>query len=145
MIQYVAFVRWLSFRAYRQTAMPVNSRSGEPSKKRRRTIAKSVKNYRKDFDPSPSELTDRLPSSQKSIPFKSMVAQWWLDDNPDFKTLDVGGEWLVGFYRRLKEDELHPTDWEHLKELNKWHEEKEEESSDNTQAPAGPSSQIMPS
>ena len=71
-----------------------------------------------------------------------MVAQWWLQENPDFETLDAGGEWLEGFYRRLKEDVLHPTDWEHLRELSEWHKQKEGGSTDNTQPLAGTSSRV---
>jgi len=39
------------------------------------------------------------------------------------KTLD-GAAWLVGFYDRLKEEDIHPIDKEYLKELVAWHQEK---------------------
>jgi hypothetical protein len=71
-------------------------------------------------------LSNRAPLPNKP-PFKTMVADWWLRSHPDSKTLDQGGEWLVGFYARLEKDELHPADHEHIKELIAWHDEKEEE------------------
>ena len=56
-----------------------------------------------------------------------MVVDWWLRSHPDSKTLDQGAEWLVGFYDRLEEDELHPADHDYIKELVVWHEEKRKE------------------
>jgi hypothetical protein len=53
-----------------------------------------------------------------------MMAEWWLDTNPDFKLLDGSGLWLVGFCQQLKENKLHLNDAEHLQELITWHEEK---------------------
>lgn len=52
-----------------------------------------------------------------------MVSDWWLQNHPDAKTLN-GAEWLVGFYDRLKEDDLHVIDREYLTELVTWHAEK---------------------
>ena len=56
-----------------------------------------------------------------------MIAGWWLEQNLEFEGLDDGGEWLVGFCDRLKEEELHELDWEHIKELTAWHKEQEQE------------------
>ena len=56
-----------------------------------------------------------------------MIAGWWLEQNLEFGGFADGGEWLVGFRSRLKEDELHQVDWEHIKELTAWHEEQEQE------------------
>jgi len=67
-----------------------------------------------------------------------MVATWWLEEHPDFKTFD-GAEWLVGFCNRLTDDELHPTDWDHLKELTAWHEQKQGRDVGDAQPFAGPS------
>jgi hypothetical protein len=53
-----------------------------------------------------------------------MISDWWLVSHPDVKTLD-GAAWLVGFYDRLKEEDLHVTDREYLAELVAWHREKE--------------------
>ena len=87
-------------------------------------MAKSGKGFKKDFDPPPSAMKNHSPSLLKSTPFDLMFAGWWLQSNPSTKTLQ-GAAWLMGFYGRLKEDELHPTNREYLKELVAWHEEKE--------------------
>lgn len=55
-----------------------------------------------------------------------MVAQWWMEKNRDFKTIDRGAEWLEGFCDRLTREELHPADWDHLEELKKWQKEEME-------------------
>jgi hypothetical protein len=94
-----------------------------PARKRRRTTNVN-KSFKKDFDLSPSTLLNRPPSSQKCTPFKSMVSNWWQLSHPNVKPLD-GGAWLVGFYDRLKEEEIHPIDKEYLEELVAWHREKE--------------------
>jgi hypothetical protein len=60
-----------------------------------------------------------------------MVAGWWLRSHPYSKVLEQGGDWLVGFYDRLDEDELHPADHKHIKELIEWHKEKENEVADD--------------
>jgi hypothetical protein len=49
-----------------------------------------------------------------------MVSGWWLQSHPDAKTLD-GAAWLVGFYERLNDEDLHLTDREYLEELVAWH------------------------
>jgi hypothetical protein len=91
----VAFVHWLSFRHYRLKS--TNNWSGEPFKKKQQTITRPIKNFKKDFNLFLSELLECLSSSHKSMPFKFMVVQWWLQENANFKTLDAGGEWLEGF------------------------------------------------
>jgi hypothetical protein len=95
-----------------------------PAKKRRRVTTKAGKAFKKDFDSPPSSLLNRPPSTQNCTIFKSMVADWWLQSHPDAKTLG-GAAWLVGFYDRLKDDDLHPTDRDYLQELVAWHKEKE--------------------
>ena len=69
-----------------------------------------------------------------------MVAPSWLYEHPDFQNFQPGGEWLIGFAKRLEKDELHDTDWDHLNELTVWQNEKERESLSDTQPAAGPSS-----
>ena len=96
----------------------------ERPKKKRRTTTIAAKIIKKDFDSPPSMLSTRAPLPTKR-PFKTMVVDWWLRSHPDSKTLEQGGEWLAGFYDRLNEDELHPANHEHIKELIAWHEEKE--------------------
>jgi hypothetical protein len=75
-------------------------------------------------------LSTRAPLLNKR-PFQMMVAGWWLCSHPDCNTLEQGGEWLAGFYDRLDEDELHPADHEHIKELIGWHAEKVNELDDD--------------
>jgi hypothetical protein len=82
-----------------------------------------VKGFKKEFDLPPSKLSSCLPSTKVTL-FKVMIADWWLRDYPDFETLDCGREWLKGFHNCLKKDNLHPLDWDHLDELESWHEEK---------------------
>jgi hypothetical protein len=60
--------------------------------------------------------------SQKSTPFKLMVAGRWLQGHPGTRVLD-GATWLDGFYSHL-EDDLHPVDREYLEQLATWHEQK---------------------
>jgi hypothetical protein len=43
-----------------------------------------------------------------------MISDWWLVSHPDVKTLD-GAAWLIGFYDRLKEEDLYVTDCKVLK------------------------------
>jgi hypothetical protein len=93
------------------------------AKKRRRISVKAGKGFKREFDPPPSTLINRPPSSLKSTPFKLMVADWWQQSHPDVKTLG-GAAWLEGFYTRLKEEDLHSIDGEYLKELATWHKEK---------------------
>ena len=112
--------------------------TGPPVRKRRHVTSKAGKAFKKDFDLPLSTLLGHTPSSLKCTPFKSMVAGWWLQSDPNTKYLD-GAAWLVGFYARLKEEDLHPIDREYLKELVAWHQEKGELNSitDDTPRHAG--------
>jgi len=67
-----------------------------------------------------------------------MVAEWWVEKNPEFKTIDRGAEWLGGFCDQLTREELHPADWSHLEELKDWQRE-QRELMDNGYPIAGPS------
>jgi hypothetical protein len=102
-----------------------DTRSEAPPKKKRCIATKVNKGFKKDFDvpPSSSTLLNHPPSSQKSTPFKTMIADWWLQTHTDAKTLE-GAAWLVGFHDRLEDEDLHPTDKDYLKELVAWHKEK---------------------
>ena len=79
------------------------------------------------------------------MPFKTMMADWWLRDHPDFQTLDKGGEWLRGFRNRLNKTDLDPLDWDHLEELVAWHEDKQKDSDveDSSEFVEGPLTQIV--
>jgi hypothetical protein len=141
--QYTAFARWLTFKYYKGKELGKRSdSSSEPLRKRCRTITDIWKGFKKDFDPPLSKLSDHLPSS-KTIPFKVMMAGWWLQDHPEFKTLECGGEWLKGFCTHLRKDNLHPLDWDHLDELETWHKEKKREVQNDTQFEVGSSAQVM--
>ena len=129
-LQYVAYLRWLAFAAHaeRQAEQEASMRRMvAPAKKKHRTAVNQTNGFKKDYDAPPSKLSERPPSSLKSKPYRSMIAGWWLEQNPEFGGFDDGGEWLVGFRSRLKEDELHQVDWEHIEELTAWHEEQEQE------------------
>jgi hypothetical protein len=110
-----------------------------PKKRRRRTTTNAARGFKKDFNPLPSQLSDRLSASMKSRPSRSMVAEWWSQEHPDIKLVDSCVEWLAGFYNCLGDNELHPADRDHLEELTAWHETKENECMDDTQPIAGPS------
>jgi hypothetical protein len=138
-LKYVAFLHWLSFRAFKGGDTDGESGGGgEPPKKKWRMTSNAERGFKKDFDPSPSRLSDCLPSSRKSKPSRSMVADWWVHEHPEVKLIAGHAEWLIGFYSGLDEDELHPADQDHLKELTKWHKMKERECVGDTQV-AGPS------
>jgi hypothetical protein len=111
----------------------------EPPKKKRCMTTKTERGFKRDFDPSPSRLSDRLPSSRKSRPLRSMVTEWWSQEHSEVKLVEGCAEWLVGFYSRPDKDELHPVDREHLEELIEWHKTKENERTGDTQPVAGPS------
>jgi hypothetical protein len=159
-LQYVAYLRWLAFAAHkaRRADQEGSIRGmGASAQKRRRTTGNNTHGFKKDYDAPPSKLSERPPSSLKSKPYRSMIAGWWLEQNPEFGRFDDGGEWLVGFRSRLKEGDLHELDLEHLEELTAWHEEQEmemererqrEKEKENrggaeTQPLAGPSSLTM--
>ncbi|KAG1793226.1 hypothetical protein EV424DRAFT_1354276 [Suillus variegatus] len=129
-----AFGRWLSFKKSK-----VNKGPGEeeaPAPKRRKVVEKKV--VKSTFDLAPNKMHSEPPlSGKKTIPFRSMVSEKWLKKNPGTVLLD-GGEWLCGFYGRLKEGDIHKDDARFLEELNEWH-EKDESSSDEEDLPvAGP-------
>jgi hypothetical protein len=71
------------------------------------------------------------------------MAGWWLHDNPEFQTLEQGGEWLEGFRSRLGKDELHPLDWDHLEELAAWHDDMQRDVERASEFVEGPSSRVM--
>ena len=141
--QYTTFVRWLTFKYYKGKELGNRSEATRESlKKRRRTTTDTLKGYKKEFDPPPSKLLNCLPSGKRT-PFKAMMAEWWLQENHDFKALDQGGGWLNGFRSHLDKTELHDLDWEHLDELVAWHENKQREAEivePISQVVAGPSS-----
>jgi hypothetical protein len=87
------------------------------SKKRRRIVVNDMNGFKKDYDAPPSKLSEHPPLSLKSKPYHSMIASWWLEQNPEFEGLNDGGEWGVGFRSRLKDEELYEINWEHIKEL----------------------------
>ena len=152
--QYIAFLRWLTFK--HQIGKQIAHRSdktGESLAKRRRTAADSSKGLRNEFDPPPSLSSDRVPSKKKT-PFKSMMADWWLQANPEFTVLEEGGKWLNGFRSRLENKDLHRNDWAHLKEVVAWHKDRQmdtnsegtsqHEDMENASEPeAGPSTQVV--
>jgi len=49
-----------------------------------------------------------------------------LKKNPKFMIIECSTGWLEGFYDRLRREELHPADWDHLEELKAWHEQQRE-------------------
>ena len=134
-------MRWLSFMPFQ--AKQMNQASGAlrgPPRKKQRVMANFSKGFKKEFDPQPSDVTlSEWPPSWKLKLFKSMIAPSWLKKHPEFKNLQPGGEWLIGFANRLERDELHDTDRDYLKELTVWHDEKEREMLWGTQPVAGPS------
>jgi len=132
------FLRWLSFKSFKGPDSD-NGLGGihEPHKKKCRTTATSYQKLQ--FDPPPSKVSERPPSTK---PFKSMVGGWWVKAHPNFKPYKSGAEWLVGFCDQLMQDDLHPIDWDHIKELILWGKEKEREIYDMCSV-AGPSSETM--
>ncbi|KAI0282679.1 hypothetical protein BC826DRAFT_1110691 [Russula brevipes] len=124
---YVTFLRWLSFKSANAKVGRDGQGAGEPATKRRRTTTGAAKGFKKDFDPSPSQLSDRPPSSQKRQPLRSMVASWWLQSHPDVSVVDHGAHWLSGFHSTISREDIHSADWDHIEELTAWHEEKERE------------------
>jgi len=126
MLQYVAYLWWLAFAAHAERQVEQEAsmcRMVVPAKKKRRTAVNQTNGFKKDYDAPPSKLSEHPPSSLKSKPYCLMIARWWLEQNLEFEGFNDGREWLVGFRSRLKEDELHQIDWEHIEELTAWHEE----------------------
>ena len=72
-----------------------------------------------------------------------MIAPSWLHGHPEFENVRPGGEWLVGFTDRLERSELHETDWDHLAELTLWQRGSDNETTSESRAVAGPSSQTI--
>ena len=114
------------FRSFRGpiTDEGANVLPGPPAKKRRCLTTNASRTFKKGFDLAPSTLLDHSPSLQKSMPFKSMIAGWWLETHPMAKILP-GAAWLEGFYSCLEEEDLHSIDRDYMKELVAWHEERE--------------------
>jgi len=141
-LKYIAFLCWLSFRAFkgRDTDNINESDKGcEPLKKRQHTTTNIGRGFKRDFDPLPSRLSDCLPLSMKSRPSRSMVADWWVKEHSEVKLVSGRAEWLIGFYNRLNDDELHPVDRDHLEKLTNWHKTRENEHMGDMQPVAGPS------
>jgi hypothetical protein len=147
MRQYVAFIRWLALKKSK-VGNDVDSDAddnddeglGEPAPKRRKTV-KTAPISKSVFDLAPSKMNDYAPiSNKKTVPFKSMVSEKWLKKKPDSVLLN-GGEWLSGFYSRLKEDELLENDAKYLKELDEWHKKEDPgcRNLEDGQPAAGPS------
>ena len=127
------------FRAFKGRDGNESDGGGKPPKKRQHTTMNAARGFKKDFDASPSWLSDCLPVLMKSRLSRSMVAEWWSQEHPDIKLVNGHVEWLAGFYNCLGDDELHPADRDHLEELTIWHETKENKCVDDTQPVAGPS------
>ena len=119
-----------------------NEGSQEPPSKKRRTTLNTSRGFKKDFDPLPLQLLDRIPLSRKSTLFQLMIASWWLKSHPEVKTHGCGAEWLEGFFLCM-EGELHQSDRDHIRELTAWHNEMDREHSRDAQPVAGPSSQVQ--
>ncbi|KAG0700532.1 hypothetical protein DFH29DRAFT_807494 [Suillus ampliporus] len=134
---YVAFARWLSFKKSKVNKGPDEHNEEAPAPKCRKVVEKKV--IKSTFDLAPNKMHSEPPvSAKKTIPFRSMVSEKWLKKNPGIALLD-GGEWLSGFYGRLKEGDIHKDDAKFLRKLNEWH-TKDESSSDEEDLPvAGPS------
>jgi hypothetical protein len=89
-----------------------------------------------------SKLSDRSPST-KAMPFRAMMADWWLRDNPEFRTLECSGQWPEGFCTCLEKDDLHPLNWDHLDELVAWHNKKKRGAQHDIELVAGSLTQAM--
>ncbi|KAI6029295.1 hypothetical protein BKA83DRAFT_4489251 [Pisolithus microcarpus] len=92
-IDYVAFLRWLSFRAMKEPQEggdALTSADTGPQWKRRRTTTKKV--HKLNFDVNLKHL-NRKPPPPKVMLFKVMVDQRWQDANLDIPLLD-GVDWL---------------------------------------------------
>jgi hypothetical protein len=100
------------------------------------------KGFKKEFDSPVSKLSDHPPST-KAMPFRAMMADWWLRDNSKFRTLECGGQWLEGFHTCLEKDDLHLLDWDHLDELVAWHNKKQRGAQHDIELVAGLLTQVM--
>lgn len=130
--KYVAFGCWLSFKKSKVNKGPDEPNEEALAPKHRKVVEKKV--IKSTFDPALNKMRSDPPvSAKKTIPFRSMVSEKWLEKNPGIVLLD-GGEWLSGFYGRLKEGDIHKDDARFLKELDEWH-KKDESSSDEEDLP----------
>jgi len=102
-------------------------------------MANTSKGFKKEFDPRPSDMMlSEHPPSWKLKLFQSMISPAWLNKHPEFKNIQPGGEWLVGFAEQLERDELHDMDWDHLDELTMWQNKTETQTLSNAQPAVGP-------
>ncbi|KAI6125316.1 hypothetical protein EDD17DRAFT_1881853 [Pisolithus thermaeus] len=118
-INYVAFLRWLSFRAMKQQQEggdALTSADTGPQRKCCRTTTKKI--HKQNFDVSPKHL-NRDPPPPKAALFKVIIDQRWQDTNPDVPLLD-GVDWLRGFYSRIQEGDIFEADADYLRELDQW-------------------------
>jgi len=112
-----------------------------PPRKKQRVMANTFKGFKKEFNPMPSNMTlSECPPSWKLKLFQLMISLAWLNKHPEFKNIQPGGEWLVGFAERLERDELHDMDWDHLDKLTMWQNETKMQTLSNAQPAVGPSS-----
>ncbi|KAI6158006.1 hypothetical protein BKA82DRAFT_22008 [Pisolithus tinctorius] len=121
-IDYVAFLRWLSFHALKQqqdvnepSSGSMRSVDDEPQRKRRKTTKKF---HKRVFDVSPKHLNHNPPQPKATI-FKPMVDETWRAKNPNVEVVE-GVDWLKGFYSRLRQGEIFDADATYLKELKEW-------------------------
>ncbi len=141
--QYTTLLHWLMLMYSKgRDTVDDNEGSQEPPSKKRRTTLNTSRGFKKDFDPLPLQLLDRIPLSRKSTLFQLMIASWWLKSHPEVKTHGCGAEWLEGFFSCV-EGELHQSDHDHIRELTAWHNEMDREHGGDAQPVAGPSSQAQ--
>ncbi|KIJ15290.1 hypothetical protein PAXINDRAFT_11828 [Paxillus involutus ATCC 200175] len=129
-VDYTAFLRFLSLHAMKiqvqvdkqGPATKTTSASSdivEPPKKRRKTQVKKL--HKRVFDATPRNMSEDPPSSWKGTPFSTMVSEKWKKEHPDMKIHAKGGEWLEGFFKRLKAGDVFAEDAVYLAELDTWH------------------------
>ncbi|KAG1742876.1 hypothetical protein EDB19DRAFT_1966398 [Suillus lakei] len=120
-VDYVAFLRWLTFKSNNESEEGDEVNDRPPSK--RRKVTQKKKQLKLVFDLAPSKMNEDPPISHKktnpTVPFKSMVSAKWLKTHLDMVLLD-GGEWLSGFYGTVSEKDVYKQDWTYLKELDGW-------------------------
>ncbi|KAG2141057.1 hypothetical protein DEU56DRAFT_755120 [Suillus clintonianus] len=120
-VDYVAFLRWLTFKSKNESEEGDDVNGRPPSK--RRKVTQKKKSSKSVFDLAPSKMNEDPPISHKksnpTVPFRSMVSAKWLKTHPDMVLLD-GGEWLSGFYGTVSEKDVYKQDWTYLKELDGW-------------------------
>ncbi|KIK79289.1 hypothetical protein PAXRUDRAFT_16405 [Paxillus rubicundulus Ve08.2h10] len=124
-IDYVAYLHWLSLRSMKKEEEDEGvtiKTTTEPQKKRRKV---TKKHHKRVFDIAPQHMDEDPPNSKKgTLPFATMVSKMWKEKYPEMKILE-GGEWLEGFYCRLRDGEVLQEDASYLKELAEWHERDE--------------------